>query len=444
MENIGLSQTELEKMKKIIANVEQENQDPYERDSKGKILDTYYNRKYFATHHEEIAGKLKFNDFLQRKEYDGREFTDFEQNHIYALYDNELGIRSRGNIDVVISEMFSENRYNPIRDYITNLKWDGVERVERLFIDFLQADDTRLNRAMTMKWFMAAVKRVLHPGCKFDNMIVLRGGQGIGKSQICEKIAKKHYSSISLSEIDNKDVINKLNLSWVCIIDELDNFNKKEMSSIKTFLSTSNDTVRLAYARNANTYERHCVFIGSTNDDTFLRDSTSAVERRFWVIDCKREKYDSSVIEMLTPEYVDQLWAEAAHKLTDDTYLDLESDLIEDFSIKQVEFKTYTTDVAIDYANELLDKKYNNPQTAQQMFLQASNEDNVGGSVLDKVPVSWLTYCLKKIYGTERSGKYMATALADNWLYRSGRIKSQVYKCLVRRKNELFEYEDED
>lgn len=418
-------------------------QDPYERDNKGKILNTYNNLLYFIQHNDELSDNLKFNEFLQRKEYKGQEFTDFEMNHIYALYDQQLGIKAKGNIDVVVSEIFSENRYNPVKEYINNLEWDGKERVERLFIDLLEADDTELNRKMTIKWFMAAVKRVLYPGCKFDNMIVIRGGQGIGKSTICERIANSFFSTISLGEIGSKDIINKLNKSWICIIDEMDTFNRKEMSTIKTFLSTSKDTARLAYARNANTYERHCVFIGSTNDDTFLRDNTSSVERRFWVIDCKKQKFDKEAIAKITPDFVSQLWAEASHKLKDDTYLDIESELLEEFARQQVEFKTYTTDVAIDYTVELLEKSYNSPKSATEFYVQATDTLFVNGTKLDKIPASWLIHCLKKTFNVERTAKYLGNALAEKWVYKNAKIDGRTHKCFVRRKNELFEDEDE-
>ena len=231
----------------------------------------------------------------------------------------------------------------------------------------MDADDTELNRYMTKIWFVAAVKRIFEPGCKFDNMIVLQGEQGIGKSSICDLISLNFSNNVSLNEIGHKDLINKLNRTWIAVVDELDSFNKKEMSNIKTFISNTKDTARLAFGKNAETYSRHCVFIGSTNDSTFLRDNTSDVERRFWVIKCNKTKKDSRIFDILTDDYVRQLWAESVYyyRKNPNMYLDIKKELINDFGKEMKKFKMYVDDVAMDYLNSILEKRYmhNPPHT---------------------------------------------------------------------------------
>ena len=318
--------------------------------------------------------------------------------------------------------MFNKNRYNPVVDYIKSLKWDGKKRIERLFIDLLEADDTELTRTMTRKWMIAAVKRTLLPGCKFDNMIVLQGPQGIGKSSICERLAKGFFSTISLDEIDNKDIIDKMNKTWIGIIDEMDNFNRKEMSKVKTFLSQCQDTVRLAYARNTSVFTRHCIFIGSTNDDTFLRDSTSSVERRFWVIKCNKTKMDNKIRKVMTDRYVDQLWAEAFQYLKDEPnqYLDMDQDMMAEFAKVQNQFKTFNDDDIIEYIKDILDGEYYiNPDGEVYDVSQLDNNTITGLQYkINKIQGYVLTEMVNRKFREKRSTKYIENALGGEWKYK--------------------------
>ena len=430
--------TQIECVKK-----EKEWETDLEVDSKGcykSVIDNYIK---YLTNSPKYKNKLKFNDFTKVKEFDGREFTDYNLHLIYNNIERDLHLSNRAKVDSALMEVFYNNKYNPIIDYLNNTEWDGEKRLERLFINLLDADDTKLNRYMTKTWFVAAVKRIFEPGCKFDNMIVLQGGQGIGKSSICDLISLKYANDISLNEIGNKDLINKLNRTWIAVVDELDSFNKKEMSNIKTFISNTRDTARLAYGQNAETYPRHCVFIGSTNDTTFLRDNTSVVERRFWVIKCNKTTKDSRIFDTLTQEYVYQLWAEAVsyYRENPTMYLDLPQDLMEDFANEMKQFKTFTDDVVIDYVRSILDKHYyldKNDEFASEMDLHSQYTDQKQYSnrirkKIVKIPYSYIRYILKNVYHEERAGTYIGNGLSDEWEYKSIRYKGVVCKGFERK-----------
>lgn len=418
--------------KNAFIKAQQEKYAGYELDQKGLPKATTMNCITYLESEPEFAGKFAYNEYTCQREFDGKEYNDFIMNHIYACIDSALGIRNKSIIDVAVSELFSNNSYNPVVDYLNTLVWDGEERIETLFIKLLGAEDTKLNRIMTKKWFLAAYKRAIHPGCKFDNMIVLRGGQGIGKSTICEKISKGFWSTITLSEIGSKDLVDKLNSTWIAVIDELADFNKREMSDIKTFLSKPSDKARLAYLRNTQTYNRHCVFIGSTNDETFLRDTTSSVERRFWVIDCRNTKINEQAFAEFTPEFINQIWAEAKACYTEDTYLDIESEYQKDFAELQSNFKTYNDDFASDYIREIVEHAYDNPQSSQEMLQQFNNTTQYNGTKLDKIPASWIVYILKERFHEVRSQKYIAQVLSNKWSYATIRVGDDVCKGFRR------------
>lgn len=364
--------------------------------------------------------------------------NDFNTYILYNDIERELKLTTRSKVDSALMEVFDKNKYNPIIDYLNGVVWDGQKRVESLFIDLLDADDTTLNRYMTKIWFIAAVKRIMEPGSKFDNMIVLQGEQGIGKSAICDLISLNYSNNVSLNEIGNRDLINKLNRTWIGVVDELDSFSKKEMSNIKTFISNTKDTARLAFGKNAETYPRHCVFIGSTNDTAFLRDNTSVAERRFWVIKCNKTSKDSKVFDVLTKDYINQLWAEAMHyyKENPNMYLDLPKDLQDDFRTEMEQFKTYNEDAVIDYVKSILEKPYKLNDRGEfadeRDFLEQYNGSQSYGerqnSKIKRIPYSYVRYVLRSVYNDERTGKYIANGLGDNWSYKSIRYKDKTCK----------------
>ena len=441
--NYGI--TDLKNLEEQIEETQKENEwkSSLELDPKGNIKNVITNYIIYLTQSSKYKNKFKYNDFTKQKEFNGREFNDFDLNILYNDIERDLNLSSHTKVDSALMEVFDQNKYNPIIDYLNTVKWDGQKRVEKLFIDLLNADDTGLNRYMTKIWFIAAVKRIFKPGCKFDNMIVLQGEQGIGKSSICDLISLKYSNNVSLNEIGHKDLINKLNRTWIAVVDELDSFNKKEMSNIKTFISNPKDTARLAFGKNAETYSRHCVFIGSTNDSTFLRDNTSMVERRFWVIKCNKTNKDGHIFDVLTEEYINQLWAESVsyYRETPNMYLDITKDLMDDFSKEMMKFKTFTDDVVIDYVNTILDKTYhlnNKGEFNSEMDLlkqyNGDNEYNNGGkSKIIKLPWSYLRYVLKSVYHEERTGTYIGNGLGKDWEYKTIRYHDRPCKGFERQ-----------
>lgn len=425
------------------AHKENEWKSTLEVDPKGNILNKSTNYIIYLTHSSKYKDKFKYNNFTKQKEFNGREFNDFDLNILYNDIERDLDLSSRSKMDSALMEVFDKNKYNPIIDYLNNVEWDGQKRIESLFIDLLDADDTELNRYMTKIWFVAAVKRIFEPGCKFDNMIVLQGEQGIGKSSICDLISFKYSNTISLNEIGHKDLINKLNRTWIAVIDELDSFNKKGMSLIKTFISDTKDTARLAFDKNAATYSRHCVFIGSTNDSTFLRDNTSIVERRFWVIKCNKTKKDGRISEVLTQEYINQLWAEAVsyYKENPNMYLDITKELAENFANEMKQFKTFNDDVVIDYVKTILEKSYKLNEKGEfksemdflSQYTESDGSNNSRKSKIIKIPHSYVWFVLNSFYHVERTGSYIANGLGNEWKYKSIRYKDNVCKGFERQ-----------
>lgn len=254
-----------------------------ETDSKGNYLLSPQNYMIFFNNHPDFKGKLRFNIIKNKRVFDDKEVSDFDMDIFYNRTYEFFKKGNEKNFKTALSQIFEENKYNPIKDYLDSLRWDGTPRMETLFIDWLGAEDNELNRQMTKKWLMAAIKRVIQPGCQFDNMIILQCAEGGGgKTTLVKRLGlnfgdgvENYYNELLGSSIDNeKFTVNTMDESWIISFDELDGLNKKEVNNIKTFLSRTQEKIRMAYDRFVTTHSRHCVFIGSTNENNFLRDYT--------------------------------------------------------------------------------------------------------------------------------------------------------------------------
>lgn len=195
--------------------------------------------------------------------------------------------------------------FHPVREYLGGLEWDGVERLDTLFIRFLGAEDNAYTRNISRLTLTAAVTRVFEPGHKYDFALILEGVQGKRKSTFIEILARHWFAELNGNFHDRKEMVEKMQGSWICELPELQGFGKAEVQDIKAFISARKDKVRLAYERRAKEFDRQSIMMGSTNDRRYLRDETGG--RRFWPVVCAVASIDT---DGLLAE-VDQVWAEA-------------------------------------------------------------------------------------------------------------------------------------
>lgn len=177
-----------------------------------------------------------------------------------------------------------EHSINPVKDWIEAEQWDGTPRAERYFIDYLGAEDSEYTRAVTRKWLAGAVKRVYQPGCKFELVPILEGKQGLGKSTAARNLFPKKFSDSLKSMGKTDEDYKKLQGNWIMELGELSAMKKTEIESAKSFISAQSDSYRGSYSHYVYPHLRKCVFIGSTNQQDYLKDATG--ERRFFPIRC--------------------------------------------------------------------------------------------------------------------------------------------------------------
>jgi putative DNA primase/helicase len=130
------------------------------------------------------------------------------------------------------------------------------------------------------------IARVYEPGCKVDNMVVLEGSQGLGKSTALQIIGGDWFAEQHESATNPKGFAEILQGKLLIEISEMDSFNRTEVNRVKQTVSCPSDRYRPSYGHHAQDHLRQCIFVGTTNRDDWNRDETGA--RRFWPIDCKR------------------------------------------------------------------------------------------------------------------------------------------------------------
>lgn len=225
---------------------------------------------------------------------------------VYQMY-------SPQKLDDALRMIFARHSYHPVRDIITQLEWDGTERIDRLFIKWLKADDTEYNREVCRLFFAGGINRAFNPGCKFDDMIVFVGGQGCGKSSFSRWLALNDKYYCEVSEIDGQKGCEAIEGAWICEMSELLALKRtKDVEATKAFITRQVDKWRAAYDRRVTEHPRQCVFIGTTNSRTFLIDKTG--NRRYYPVFVNCSGYELYSHESEIRAEIEQCWAEAYHK----------------------------------------------------------------------------------------------------------------------------------
>lgn len=198
-----------------------------------------------------------------------------------------------------------ENKFHPVRDYLEQLKWDGVSRLPGWLSDFAGVEKTEYSALVGRYFLTGMVARVYRPGCKMDVALILEGLQGAGKSTVAKILAlNEHWFSDTVFMMGDKDSFQALRGRWVYELSELDSFGKAEATRAKAFISSATDSYRAPYDRTFKDHPRQCVFIGTTNQYEYFKDSSG--NRRFWPV------HSSGAVDLDALKGVrDQLFAEA-------------------------------------------------------------------------------------------------------------------------------------
>ena len=306
------------------------------------------------------------------------------------FYLERIGLQGKDRIYDAVDNTAHRHRVHPVKQFIEEVQWDGVERVETLLITYLGAADTEYTRTVTRKTLVAAVARIYNPGCKFDYILSLKGKQGIGKSSILKRLAGEWFSD-SLVSMAGKEAFEQLCNVWIMEIGELASMKRSEIENVKNFLSAQEDKYRPAYARRVSEFPRQCIFVATTNEAYFLRDKTG--NRRFWVVECNRPH--TKTWDEITDDEVHQIWAEAKHYYDKGEKLYLNAKLEAVAREIQEQFTEEDPQIGVieDYLNKLLPENWADMELdARRYWLNSTDKERAPG-VLKRT-----TVCAKEIF----------------------------------------------
>ena len=244
----------------------------------------------------------------------GTAITDTDMNYLLLYLEETYGLTSEKKIAAAIGIVANENGYHPIRDYLNGLSWDGTERIRTCLHHFLGADSDQYTYEALRLFLLGAIHRAFHPGCKFEVMLCLVGGQGAGKSTFFRLLAvKDEWFSDDLRKLDDDNVYRKLQGHWIIEMSEMiATANAKSIEEIKSFLSRQKEVYKIPYETHPEDRLRQCVFGGTSNALDFLPLDRSG-NRRFLPVMVYPEQAEVHILddEASSRAYMEQLWAEA-------------------------------------------------------------------------------------------------------------------------------------
>jgi len=257
----------------------------------------------------EMTGKPEFYD-TGRKVW--REWTDAQESEARAYFEGNYGMYSQAKLADALAIYFKDHKVNPLLTILEKLEWDGKPRVEQFLHDVMKAEDSEYIRECSRLIFAGGVHRAYEPGCKFDDMIVLIGGQSAGKSTIVRWLNMDDNFFREIKTISGKEGIEAIRGVWIGEVAELMAMTRvKEAEAVKAYITSQEDSYRPPYGKHVQTIPRRCMFIGTTNNPQFLTDKTG--NRRFYPVKVQSYAYKMYDNEEAIKEYIRQAWAEAVH-----------------------------------------------------------------------------------------------------------------------------------
>lgn len=214
-----------------------------------------------------------------------REWHDIDDINLTVLLQREFGfLRIRQDaVSAAVRCRAHQCVKNEPKDWLRALPWDGKPRIDKFFAHYLGAFPNGYTFAVSRNFWIGMVARIYNPGCQLDNMVILEGKQGIFKSKALEAIGGKWYMEAS-EEITSKDFFVALQGKLIVEIADLDSFSRADTNRIKKVITCRTDRFRMPYGRATQDHPRQSIFVGTTNEQHYLKDSTGA--RRFWPITC--------------------------------------------------------------------------------------------------------------------------------------------------------------
>ena len=289
---------------------------------KGQPVNTIENFRTVFCRDPRLAGAIRLNLLTDRVDIVGdlgwhrstAALTDTDINYLLLYFEQNYGLTSEKKLRSALSIVANENAYHPIRDVLNGLVWDGTPRIRSCLHHFLGAEESDYVEEMLKHFLLGAIRRVFHPGSKYEELLCLVGGQGAGKSTFFRFLAiEDEWFSDDLKKLDDDKVFQKLQGHWIIEMSEmLATSSARSIEEVRSFISRQKETYRTPYESQPKDRPRQCVFGGSSNTMDFL-PLDRAGNRRFLPIRISQEQAEVHILEdeEASRAYLLQVWAEA-------------------------------------------------------------------------------------------------------------------------------------
>ena len=346
-----------------------------------------------------LSGAIAYNILTDRKDIikpigfhrESTALNDTDMKYLLLYLEETYGLTNEKKIDNAIGIVANENKYHPIRDYLNTLVWDGTERIRFCLRHFLGADADDYTYEALKLFLLGAISRAFQPGCKFEIMLCLVGGQGAGKSTFFRLLAvRDEWFSDDLRKLDDDNVYRKLQGHWIIEMSEMmATANAKSIEEIKSFLSRQKEVYKIPYETHPADRPRQCVFAGTTNRQDFLPRNRTG-NRRFIPIPVDAELAEVHILdnEAESRAYIDQLLAEAMTIYNSGDYkLTFSPAMQEALQICQKDFMQEDTQAGMIYA--FLEDYTGDRVCSKQLYTEALGNLNL--------PAEWETRAICEI-----------------------------------------------
>ena len=346
--------------------------------------------------------------------------TDMDLNYIMLYLEETYGLTMDKNVQKCIDLAADQHRYHPIRDYLNALEWDGTERIPHVLHRYFGAPDDELTAESMKMLLMGAISRVFWPGIKFEYVLCIIGGQGIGKSSFFRLLAvQDDWFTDDVKKLDDENVYRRLRGHWIVELSEMvATARSKSVEETKSFISRQKDNYKDLYALHAEDRPRQCVFVGSSNRRKFLPFDRTG-NRRFIPVQADKEAMEAHVLddELASRAYMNQVWAEAMEIWRRGDYrLSFSKETEAQLDELRREYMAEDTDAGIIQAwldehrdrrvcsmmlyREALDNRYTKPKKA---------ETDAICDIMNTVIVGWKPGPTTRFeqYGTQRSWEFV-------------------------------------
>lgn len=282
-----------------LASIDDARRDDWREDlntnDRGKPDGSAFNIATALEHAPELQGIVGFDEFeqqavvlkappWQRGRFERRAWSDADDTELLLwLQKNGLPVRAVGTVADTARMVARRHSFDPLADWLNGLEWDGSPRLEAWLTTYMDAQPTKLNRAIARAFLISAVARALRPGCQVDHVLCLESPQGVGKTETVRTLGGD-WTQENLPDMHSKDGIAALSGAWFVELSELAAMSRSEVEAVKSFISRKVDRYRPAYGRHVVEQPRRCVFVATTNEGQYLRDRTG--NRRFWPVKC--------------------------------------------------------------------------------------------------------------------------------------------------------------